>query len=625
MRKYHLLTPGKNQERPRYIVYFDSESRVRKDGRHVPYLVVATFKNYRYGSQTQKVYPTRTYHEFWKDAASYGDKHHTTYIIAHNVGYDVLVTGGITELTNLGFRVTSWFEKGSTYLLYLRHDKTEKKLIILSSTNYFAQSLEKLGQTLGIPKLSIDYNRASLAASLEYCKQDVLILQTAVETFINFVDRENLGNFGKTVPGQAFNAFKHRFMTHEIWIHNNETAIELERGAYYGGRTECFQLGELPRDDYYYYDVNSMYPAVMLANKYPVRLLTTRKRMSNQEAARHLTEGKGLCADCLVSTQEPLFPVRVNDNLIFPVGTFRTWLTTPEIKYAIEHNQLVQIFGISLYQMDDIFSSYVDYFYNQRLAANASGNKVLDLLYKLFMNSLYGKFGQKSDTWLRVGDAPIDLIQLIKVVDGETGEATTHKIFGGSEFKQIDEEESYNSFPAIAAHVTGYSRMLLASYFQAVGWENVYYCDTDSLFTNKTGHQRLTQYIDPTRLGSLKLEKESQEVKILCPKDYQFGKDVKTKGVRKDSKKVNDNTWETTVWPKLASFINTGKLTGYRNLKRLKTLRRIYTKGWVLPGGRVLPLTLAYVDGANHVQDYQGETLTDRKEMVKKYRGFYNG
>lgn len=546
--------------------------------------------------------------------------------MAHNAGYDVIATGAIPVLVGLGYRVTSFFEKGSTYILYFNHQDTGKKLILLSSTNYFAQTLAKLGEVLGVPKLDINYNRADMQTAIAYCMRDVEILKKAVETFIDFIDLDNLGNFGRTVPGQAFNAFRHRFMSHKIMIHNNEQAIAVERGAYYGGRTECFHLGQLPEGKkYYYYDVNSMYPYVMLAFSYPVRLRTVRKHMATEEAARHIKDGSGLCAECIITTDEPIYPVRVNDNLIFPVGTFKTYLSTPEIGHAIDHGHLDHIRNVCLYDMEAIFVQYVDYFYHKRLEAKSQGNKVYDLLYKLFLNSLYGKFGQKSDTWERVGDAPIDLVQVIDVVNGDTGEKVTHKIFGGSEFKQIDEEEAFNSFPAIAAHVTAYARMLLVKYFQCAGWENIFYCDTDSLFTNETGHKNLTEHIDPSRLGALKLEKESEIVKILCPKDYTFGSDTRTKGVRRGSKQLDDHTWETQVWPKLNSFIRSGRLAGYANIKRIKELRRVYTKGWVLTSGKIDPLTLKHENGENYILPYPGPTLTPSKEMIKKYRGAYIG
>lgn len=623
-RKAHILTPGRASERPRYIVYMDSESRVRTDGRHIPYLVVANFKNYQDGRQKTRVYPKREHYNFWKDAATYGDKKRTIYIFGHNLGYDVLVTGAIPSLVALGYKITSWFEKGSTYLMYFHNPEMSRKLVLLSSTNYFAQSLEKLGEVLGVPKLSIEYNKADLNTAIQYCKRDVEILQKAVETFIDFIDTENLGNFGKTVPGQAFNSYKHRFMDHEIFIHTNEKAIELERRAYYGGRTECFFLGEMPLDRYYYYlDFNSMYPYVMKEFTFPVKLLTYRKRMGLDELTRHIAEGTGVVAKVLVSTNESVYPVRVNDNLIFPVGTFSTYLCTPELEYGLERGHIKQIQAAALYEMKPIFIRYVDYFYTARLAAKAAGDKVRDLLYKLFMNSLYGKFGQKSDEWERVGDADPELVQEIKVVNAETKEATVHKIFGGSEFKKIAEEESYNSFPAIAAHVTAYARLTLAKYFTLAGWDNVYYCDTDSLFTCQQGYDRLAGTLDLGRLGALKLEKSSDLVKILCPKDYQFGTDIKHKGIRKDAKQITNDTWQTTTWPKLASFIKTGKLTGYRNIKRIKTLRRVYTKGWVLPGGKVVPLVLEYRKGDNYILPGPPGTLTDPGEMKKKYKGWY--
>jgi hypothetical protein len=67
------------------------------------------------------------------------------------------------------------------------------------------------------------------------------------------------------------------------------------------------------------------------------------------------------------------------------------------------------------------------------------------------------------------------------------------------------EGEGAQSFPAIAAHVTSYARMLLFNYIKHCKKAelNVYYCDTDSIFTSG---ELLADFISSTELGKLKLE-----------------------------------------------------------------------------------------------------------------------
>jgi DNA polymerase elongation subunit (family B) len=202
--------------------------------------------------------------------------------------------------------------------------------------------------------------------------------------------------------------------------------------------------------------------------------------------------------------------------LIFPVGNFETFLSTPEIIYALEHGHIKKVLAINIYEKANIFSEYVEYFYNMRLEAKAKGDEVRTLLYKLFLNSLYGKFGQKSNHWEKVGEADPTEVKLERIYDVDTKKFITVKIFGGGIFRKNDleegENESFYSFPAIASHVTSYARMLLWKYIETAGIENVYYTDTDSLFVNLEGYKNLEKanYLNEDTLGLLKLEYQSR-------------------------------------------------------------------------------------------------------------------
>jgi len=61
-------------------------------------------------------------------------------------------------------------------------------------------------------------------------------------------------------------------MKEKIYIHDQVTTSEFEREAYFGGRVECFRLGNFTDEFFYNIDVNSMFPSVMKENLYPVKL-----------------------------------------------------------------------------------------------------------------------------------------------------------------------------------------------------------------------------------------------------------------------------------------------------------------------------------------------------------------
>lgn len=603
------MSPATAREIPENIIYFDTEARVETDDtlyidkvlsgvtvikEHDTYLICACFS--RRARDTWKDYHGRNFkRRFWHDVDAWTQEGRKSWIFAHNAKYDTLAAGAVFWLVKKGYTVKSFSDDNPFLMKLSKPGKNKSKTImIVSSTNYYKNSLADLGDIFGLPKLEAAFN-APLKEAITYCRRDVEILKIAMEHFINFVTTEDLGNFAQTIAGQAFNAFRHKFMTHDIFIHTDRRAMAIERAAYSGGRTEAWIIGEAPEKTYVL-DVNSEYPAVMMEYKYPTMLKSIRNSMDLDTAISFIAKGFLIICEAEVDTDVPIYPIKAG-RLIFPVGKYRTTLSTPEILAGIKRGIITRLENVCIYEGEPIFREYVDYFYHSRLAAKADGDKVHDLMYKLLLNSLYGKFGQKAIDWEKVGEAPPDVVSVENIFDIETRSRRMVKIFGGSVFQSLPKEgvaaEAFNSFPAIAAHVTAYARMMLWNYIETAGHNNIFYMDTDSLFVNKTGLDRLEEsgVVDPKRLGALKLEKEG-DLKVFGVKDYIFNGKEKIKGISKNAIRINETDFIVNTWASLSTMIRDGKTDGYKNILVKKHLKREYTKGNIMPGGWVAPLVM---------------------------------
>jgi len=629
-RRPHILKGTKSSSRPRNIIYFDSEAKIT-DGmseehiklvlhgqlvekEHDTYLICACFERFNRNEKWIDYYGENFYFNFWHDVEKFAQYGQSTYIFAHNAKYDILATRAIPSLISLGFKITSFSEDKPLIIELEKHseNKKVKKIIILSSTNYYQASIKELGETFNLPKLDPGYN-APLEIAIQYCRRDVEIVKIAMTNFFDFVVNNKLGNCARTIAGQSFAAYRARFMSHEIGIHCDEIALTVEREAYSGGRTEAWFIGEI-REKIFVVDVNSMYPFVMRVNNFPVKLLTIRNKLSPSKLQWFIDNNYLLCARCKIKTKEPIFPLKSKGKLIFPIGEFVTSISTPEIIKALEINAIQEAKTVCVYEGANIFEDFVTFFYTERLKAKKEKDEVRSYLLKIFMNSLYGKFGQKAIEWEEIGTAPPEEIKIERIFSADTGTYKTIKIIGGLILQNVEKSgnaaESYNSFPAIAAHVTAYARCLLWEYIQIAGKANVYYMDTDSIFCNIKGYNNLKNagVIDDNELGMLCLDKEGYfEIRGL--KDYSFTgidgiKKQKIKGVNLrgietgNTIAIDNNTFITTVWPGISRTIHDNKLNkNYANKLQLKTLSRNYTKGTVLKSGKVKPFLLK---GENH-------------------------
>jgi hypothetical protein len=153
--------------------------------------------------------------------------------------------------------------------------------------------------------------------------------------------------------------------------------------------------------------------------------------------------------------------------------------------------------------------------------------------------------------------------------------------------------ECFDSFPAIAAHVTGYARIYLWSLMQKAGWGNYFYCDTDSLIVNKAGLDNLLDTMSQTKLGHLKIDDTVNSVTIRGLKDYSTIAKTVTKGIRKNAVKLSDGVYSQEKWPSFRGLLRSGQPENYIVETVTKHLTREYYKGTVTPSGVVLPFVFA--------------------------------
>jgi len=593
-RKPHCLTREKTLAIPRHLIFFDTETeQVRLDNGSIRQeLKLGWVCYYRkaYGRNLERV----EWHNFtdslglWQFIYQHTEPKRKLWVMARNLVFDFTMVEGWKYLRQVGFKLKFFHDSGSTSIVSVKG--RYGSIVFLDIMNWFVESLAKTGQRIGIPKLQIDFETCSDEYLSLYCKRDVEIELENFKRFIKFLEENSISRLCYTRGSTAMAAYLFGHYKNKIYIHNNEQAIELERDSYRGGRTECFFIGDLKDENYYIVDVNSLYPFVMRNNLYPVKYQKITKELSIKALRTSLSD-KAVIAKVLIDTNEPAYAVR-RERTIFPVGKFWVTLTTPELIYALEHEHIVEIKQAVIYEQADIFKSYVDKFYALRQKFKSAGVAEYEELCKKMLNSLYGKFGQKADVWKKIGECPAepDRVELCF----EVGSVRTKQIryLLGEIFELVGYEESFNSFPAIPAHVAAYGRLHLWSLMKQAGEGNYFYCDTDSLIVNEVGLCNLQNQIDNTCLGLLKIVETLNHLTIRGLKDYSTETKQVVKGIRKNAVELSAGVYEQEQWPSFKGLLRSGNPDIYTVNKVKKILDRKYTKGHVKPNGFVVPLVL---------------------------------
>ena len=593
-RKPHCLKREKTLAIPRHLLFFDTETKqeVLPNGEIRQHFKLGWACYYRrgYGKNREQYdwYNFNSPESFWRFVFRHTERKRKLWILARNLVFDFTIVNGWKYLREGGFKLKFFYDGGTTSIISVK--SKQGSIVFLDVMNWFVESLAKTGERIGIPKLTIDFETCSENYLSTYCKRDVEIELDNFKRFIEFLVINSVSRLCYTRGSTAMAAYLFSHYHKTIYIHNNEQAINLERDSYRGGRTECFYLGVLENDNYYIVDVNSLYPFVMRNNPYPVKY----KKKVNQVSVNAIEDylrGFSCVAKVLIETPEPVYAVR-RKRTIFPVGRFWVTLTTPELKYALQHNHIVKVDTCVVYEQADIFKSYVDRFYKMRLEFKSAGVPEYEELCKKMLNSLYGKFGQKADVWKKIGVCPDepDRVEIMFISGG--GRVRQIRYLLGEIFELTGFEECFDSFPAIASHVAAYGRMYLYNLMKVVGDKNYFYCDTDSLIINEVGLCKLQSNLSNTSLGGLKVVEKMSRCTLRGLKDYSTETKTVVKGIRKNAVEIRAGVYQQQQWPSFRGLLHRGETDTYSVKTITKTLNREYTKGIVKSNGTIWPFVL---------------------------------
>jgi hypothetical protein len=214
---------------------------------------------------------------------------------------------------------------------------------------------------------------------------------------------------------------------------------------------------------------------------------------------------------------------------------------------AVRFGYKFEILNGYQFQKGFIFKEYVEKMYNLRLQYEKG--TPMNLIAKLLMNSLYGKFGMKNQsTVVEIFNTSNNsenniLNEMLDVY----GEAVHEKIHIDDyiitvrdaliSIKYNEDEDMYHGLDvnvAIASAVTAGGRMWMSILKNNPNF-NLYYSDTDSAVIDKN----LPDHLVGNRIGQFKLECVIKRAVFLAPKVYglitENGDEIiKIKGVSKD-------------------------------------------------------------------------------------------
>jgi DNA polymerase type B, organellar and viral len=471
-------------------------------------------------------------------------------VVAHGMDFAAQVLDVHCELRHSGFHPTRVvIERGKWQQRWRegvdREHAGTRAMLWLDLQNFLPAPLREIARWLSLPYPNEAENDVSWLNTPEGTKWRCMVTWRALQAWQDFRSRFDLGYFSPTLAGQAFNAYRHRFMSHKIYVHVHDDVLSLEKEALYGGRVEVFFKGRAPKGDYVQVDKSSFYGSVMRGNLFPVKQAGHARRIGVQRLV-DLVERFAVVARVELATELPRYPKRTDTSVIYPIGRFRTTLCTPEIRAALAEGAITKVEEVVTYEQAPIFDEFVDFFWDLRLRASRTDDRIIAEIGKRFLTAVFGKFGQK--VWLsrliREGLQVPDRIW--REYDWQDSMDYEYRLVGGRMERSEREMMGRDTLLAIPAHVTSYGRVELWRLIETAGLEHVYYCDTDSLIVSRPGFVRLGREYARETLGGLRLTGNSSHLFIRAPKWYIFGDKTRRAGVPSDAYETAWNVFDGT-------------------------------------------------------------------------------
>lgn len=466
------------------------------------------------------------------------DRKENDVIYFHNLKFDCqfiidwLFRNGFTHTTKPEEKATKTFntlisDKGLFYqveVLFKKKGKKVNKVVFLDSFKLIPLSVDAIAKSFKLPisKLEIDYsahNDLPIGSPLtkeeeEYIKHDVQIVAHAVKYFHSEgLDKMTIGScalseYKKLIKKKNFNLY------FPIPKYHDDV-----KQSYRGGFTYLNpKFAEKTIGKGIVLDVNSLYPSVMYENYLP---FGTPIYFTGQYEYDPIYPIYTQMIRCQFELKKGKIPtIQIKYGYSFRSNEYLTnsgdtevvlCLNSVDLELFFEQYEVYNLEYISGWKFKatkGLFTEYIDKWSNNKIQAKKEGNHGLYLISKLFLNSLYGKFGTDTRVTSKIPYLSDD--NQIHYKDGET------------EYKD-------GIYIAMASFITSYARRktitsaqkIMDNYREGKSKIQFVYADTDSLHCISPNFELPEGLdIDPTKLGAWKYESKFNKAKFLRQKCY---------------------------------------------------------------------------------------------------------
>lgn len=518
----------------------------------------------------------------------------TTWVTAHNLGFDLAVTRLPLVLLRRGWVMTS----GALTIdhPWLRLRKKSKRMTLVDSHSWLPHRLQTIGERLRIAKPALPDNDDSDEAWRARCAGDVLILAAAMGQLLDWWEANRLGAWSITGPRTGWNAMRHRGMWQRVVIDPDPEARSFERTTILAGRREAWRVGELRRDRYLEIDFERAFLTVCRDLPLPVR--RTRAFDSLPLDSMYLRSDRwGAIAECTVHTATPRYPHVAGRRTLHPVGTFQTTLCGPELQAARERGDLLDVGAGWRYQLGHPVVPWARWVEGLLDGDPGVVPATAVMAAKSWSRTVPGKWATRTSREVDEIDSHLDGWWLEPGVHHPGGERCSLLHLGGRQHLILHDQEADDAFPAILAYIQSYVRDALGRLIDCFDPADMVICNTDGILVRSRRDPDLAALAERCFPFRPRIKHVWRHVEVISPQHLLLDGEPRLSGVAWNADRAGPRSWAWQSWPGLARQLELGDRPGFVRERHQVNLAHVPVARWVLQDGTTLPVSAALAPG----------------------------
>jgi hypothetical protein len=626
--KPHWLAPSGKTKTPNVIVTFDTETSEVDAGDHTVQHLRCWDALVRVRRPTSTRQRRATLHSGESSPAladvieSAFELDDEVWVIAHNVGFDLSVTSLPFILAERDWQLDSLHLGDESCWWIMKRAK--HKVIITDSWSWLRCPLEAAAKDIGRRKVALPTADDDLATWHRRSRHDVEILDEIMVTVLDWWDKHQLGVFGITGAACGWRTLRNQIEPKRILVGPDGARTAFERRAVFSGKKEVYGVGEFHESWIADFDFVAAYPTTVAAHplpSMPAKKWTTTDKMLDAPPPPQ----RDYIAEVEITTRRPCAPCRVNGEVWWPVGTFRTVLAGPEVRYCLEVAESVTVIEWASYKTGFALADWAAWCIGVQTDTTGEVPEVVKRVAKGWGRSVVGRFAARTSRVVDTRPSTHLGWHLETGHDLDTGAALEWLSMGGIEQTIAKDVDGPDVFPAVLAFVEAHTRVALGRMVASRPPENVLQCNTDGWWEMRS--IRRSDYVPDGVPWPFRVVRKALERSLLVrgPNHVMTPHERRYAGIPRAATTNDDRTMHWHDWPGLRWQLEHGVTGQYHRPEREAVLSDHYVRRWVLDTGETIPVTSEVDSEGNtalvawsrswgrrdddHLADYQVPTL----------------